>query len=156
MSEATISELLQQLDPHSAYITAQELVEKDTALEGIGLEFVMQSDTAYVVAPISGGPAAQAGIKAGDKIIKIDGEPIAGQGLKDIEILETLRGPQGTKVKLSVKRKKHEALLDLTITRENIPFHSVNVSYMVEQQVGYIKVSRFTANTLKELTLYSF
>ena len=150
LSEATISELLQQLDPHSAYITAQELVEKDTALEGIGLEFVMQSDTAYVVAPISGGPAAQAGIKAGDKIIKIDGEPIAGQGLKDIEILETLRGPQGTKVKLSVKRKKHEALLDLTITRENIPFHSVNVSYMVEQQVGYIKVSRFTANTLKE------
>ena len=82
LSETTISELLKQLDPHSAYITAQELAAQDIELkgelEGIGIEFVMLSDTAYVVAPISGGPSEQVGIKAGDKIIKVDGEPFVG------------------------------------------------------------------------------
>ena len=154
LSETTISELLKQLDPHSAYITVQELAAKDIELkgelEGIGIEFVMLQDTAYVVAPISGGPSEQVGIRAGDKIIKVDGEPFAGQGFKALEIAERLRGVQGTKVQLTVKRNKHEELLDFTITRDKVPFYSVDASYMVDSQVGYIKVSRFTANTFKE------
>ena len=152
LSETTISELLKQLDPHSTYITSQELAAKDIALkgdlEGIGIEFVMLNDTAYVVAPISEGPSAQVGIKAGDKIIKIDGEPLAG--FKDVEVAEKLRGPQGTKVKLSVTRNKQAALIDFTVIRDKVPFYSVDVSYMVDSHVGYIKVSRFTANTFTE------
>ncbi|MEM9417169.1 MAG: S41 family peptidase [Bacteroidota bacterium] len=154
LSETAIRKLLKQLDPHSVYITAKELVTKDIELkgelEGIGIEFVMLNDTVYVVAPISGGPSAQVGIQAGDKIILVDDEPFAGQGLQATDVVEKLRGPRGTKVKLSIRRKKHKELLDFTVKRNKVPFYSVDVSYMVDNQIGYIKVSRFTANTFKE------
>ncbi len=154
LSDTTISELLKQLDPHSTYITARELAVKDvdlkSELEEIGIEFLMLNGMAYVIAPISGGPSEQVGIKAGDKIVKIDDEPLAPQALRAVEVVEKLRGPRGTKVKLSVKRNKHEDLVDFTITRDTIPVYSVDVSYMVDPQIGYIKVSRFTANTFNE------
>lgn len=154
LSETAISKLLQHLDPHSTYITAKALatqnMELQGELEGIGIEFVMLHDTAYVVAPLSGGPSEQAGVKAGDRIIQVDDEVIAGKGIKDVEIAEKLRGPQSTKVKLAVQRNGHEGLLDFAITRDKVPFYSVDVSYMMDNQVGYIKVSRFTANTFKE------
>ena len=154
LSETAICDLLQHLDPHSAYLTAKELalsnIELQGELEGIGIEFVMLHDTAYVIAPISGGPSEQVGVRAGDKIIKVDDQDFADQGFKQAEIVEKLRGAKGTKVKLTVKRNNVEELLDFTIVRDKVPFYSVDVSYMVDNQVGYIKVSRFTANTFKE------
>jgi carboxyl-terminal processing protease len=154
LSETAICGLLKQLDPHSAYITSKELVlgniELQGELEGIGVEFVMLHDTAYVIAPISGGPSEKAGIRAGDRIIKVDGKDFANQNLKQAEIVERLRGTKGTKVELTIKRTNTEELLDFTITRDKIPFYSVDISYMVDSQVGYIKVSRFTVNTFKE------
>jgi len=154
LSETAVREVLEQLDPHSTYITAKELslrnIELKGELDGIGIEFMMLHDTAYVVAPISGGPAEQAGIRAGDRIIRVDDEDFAGQGLKATKIAERLRGAQGTKVKLSIQRKNQEALLDFLVTRDKVPFYSVNVSYMIDAQIGYIKISRFTANTFPE------
>jgi carboxyl-terminal processing protease len=154
LSETTICDLLEQLDPHSTYLTARELalsdIELQGELEGIGIEFVMLHDTAYVIAPIGGGPAEQVGIRAGDKIIRVDDKDFAGQSLKQAEVIAQLRGAKGTKVKLTVKRDNKEELLDFTITRDKVPFYSVDVGYMVDSQVGYIKVSRFTANTFKE------
>ena len=154
LSETAICDLLKQLDPHSTYLTAEELVlgnvELQGELEGIGIEFVMLNDTVYIIAPISGGPSEQVGIRAGDKIIKVDDKDFADQGLRQATIIEKLRGAKGTKVKLTVKRNNVEGLLDFTIVRDKIPFCSVDTSYMVDSQVGYIKVSRFTANTFKE------
>lgn len=154
LSEKAIIKMLAELDPHTTYIDAKELAVKNVELqgeqEGIGVDCVMLQDTAYVVAPISGGPAEAAGIKAGDRIIRIDDEPFTGQGIKDIDVLERLRGAKGTKVKLSVERRGQDGLLDFTITRDTTPFYSVNVSYMIDETIGYIKVSRFTANTYKE------
>jgi carboxyl-terminal processing protease len=154
LSEAAIFDLLKQLDPHSTYLTAKALalsnIELQGELEGIGIECIMLNDTVYVIAPISGGPAEQVGVRAGDKIVKVDDKSFTGQGLKQAEVVAQLRGTKGTKVKLTVKRDDHEGLLDFTITRDKVPFHSVDVSYIVDSQVGYIKVSRFTANTFKE------
>ncbi len=153
LSETAIVKMLEQLDPHTSYITAKELalknVELQGELEGIGIEFVMFKDTAYIVAPITGGPAEEAGLRAGDRIIKVDDEDFAGKGLKDIDLLERLRGTKGTKVKLTVKRNDQEELLDFVVTREKVPFYSI-ISYMVNGEVGYMNISRFTANTYKE------
>lgn len=154
LSENTISAMLQQLDPHSTYLTAKELIasniELKGELEGIGIEFMILNDTVHVIAPISGGPSEQVGIKAGDKIVKVDDQPFSDQGLKSTEAVKKLRGPKGTKVKLTVQRNNNEALLDFTVTRAKIPVYSVDASYMVDQQIGYIKVSRFGAQTFKE------
>ena len=100
--------------------------------------------------PLVGGPAAQVGIRAGDKSTKLDDKDFVGQGIKQAEVEAKLRGTPGTKVKLTVKRNHEDELLDFTITRDKVPSHSVDVSYMVDSQVGYIKVSRFTVNTFKE------
>ncbi len=157
LSETAICDLLKQLDPHSAYLTAKELALNNIGLqgelEGIGIEFVMLHDTVYVIAPISGGPSEQVGVRAGDKIVKVDDKDFVGQGLKQEEVVAQLRGAKGTKVKLTVKRKNNNnvtELLDFTITRDKVPFYSVDVSYMVDSKVGYIKVNRFTVNTFKE------
>lgn len=157
LSETAILDLLKQLDPHSVYLTAKERalssMELQGELEGIGIEFVMLHDTVYVIAPVSGGPSEQVGVRAGDKIIKVDDKDFAGQGLKQAEVVAQLRGAKGTKVKLTVKRDNQEALIDFTIIRDRVPFHSVDVSYIVDSQVGYIKVSRFTVNTFKEFKI---
>lgn len=154
LSEATISTMLQQLDPHSTYLTAKELatsnVELQGELEGIGIEFRMLNNTVYVIAPISGGPSEKAGIKAGDKIVKVDDQPFASQKLKPIEVVEKLRGPKGTKVKLTIQRNNPDMLLDFMVKRARIPIDSVDVSYMIDRQVGYIKVRHFTPHTFKE------
>ena len=154
LSETAIYNLLKQLDPHSAYLTTKELalsnIELQGELEGIGIEFVMLHDAVYVISPISGGPSEQVGVRAGDKIVGVDNKYFADEGHNQAEIIEKLRGPKGTKVKLTVKRNSVAELLDFTITRDKIPFYSVDVSYMIDSQVGYIKVSRFTANTFKE------
>lgn len=152
--EKAVEHLLTELDPHSSYIPAKELEALNEPMEGsfdgIGVEFNLKDDTILVVAPISGGPSQRVGIQAGDKIISVDGEVIAGTNLSNQKVFDLLRGERGTKVVVSILRAGEDELIDFDITRGKIPIHSVDVSYMVDHELGYIKVNRFSATTYKE------
>ncbi|WP_299826444.1 S41 family peptidase [uncultured Pontibacter sp.] len=154
LSDYGITKMLEKLDPHTSYIPAEEMAMARSYLEGdfegIGVEFNIFKDTIYIISPLSGGPSEAAGIQAGDKIIKVDGETVAGIGIKNEGVFKRLRGPKGTKVKLAVQRKGSGKLLTFTINRSKIPTYSVDVNYMVDNRVGYIKVSRFSATTYEE------
>ncbi len=154
IEQQAIEDILAQLDPHSVYIPAEDLQKANEALvgnfEGIGIEFYLLNDTIYVVTAISGGPSEQAGIKAGDKIIKVNDKIMAGKKISNQDVTGTLRGEAGSKVKLSILRKGKKGLLDFNITRGKIPVHSVDVSYMASPGVGYIKVSSFGSTTYDE------
>lgn len=152
--EGAINEMLSKLDPHSVYIPATEAKLAKSQLEGefdgIGIEFNLIKDTIYVVAPISGGPSEKVGIQAGDKIVAVDSATIAGTGLTNKDVFRLLRGQKGSKVQLAIKRSNQQELLYFEVIRDRIPQHSVDVSYMVNEEIGYIKVSRFSANTFDE------
>jgi carboxyl-terminal processing protease len=149
-----ISKMLEKLDPHTSFIPASELEIAKAPLEGdfegIGIEFLILADTICVVTPLSGGPSEAVGIKAGDKIIQVDGKNVAGVKISNKEVFHSLRGKRGTKVKLSILRKDYPGLIDFTVFRDKIPTHSVDASYMIEPETGYIKVSRFSATTYTE------
>ena len=152
--ESAITEMLEKLDPHSVYIPKEDLALTKSQLEGefegIGVEFNLIHDTIYVVAPISGGPSEAAGLKPGDKIVQVNGKTIAGTNLSNKKVFELLRGPKGSKVELGVQRRGRDELVDYTVVRDKIPQHSVAVNYMVNDEVGYIKVTRFSATTYEE------
>jgi carboxyl-terminal processing protease len=152
--EGVIENMLEKLDPHSAYIPVKDLELMQSQLkgnfEGIGVEFNIFKDTVYVVAPLSGGPSERLGIQSGDKIIKVDGKNIAGIGFTNRDVINHLRGEKGSEVVVSIMRKNEEELLDFTIARDVIPQYSVDASYMINDEVGYIKVSRFSATTYME------
>jgi carboxyl-terminal processing protease len=154
LAESSIEAMLQSLDPHSSYIPAEELQAVNEPLEGnfdgIGVEFHIQSDTIMVVTPISGGPSELLGIQPGDRIVKIEGKNVAGVKINNTDVMQKLRGPGGTKVKISIYRKNQKKLVDYTITRGKIPIYSIEASYMVDDKTGYIKLSRFAATTYKE------
>lgn len=145
--------ILQDLDPHSYYISPDEYAQMNEPLEGnfdgIGIQFNIQKDTLVVIDPISGGPSAKVGVKAGDRIIRVNDSVIAGVGIRNSHVLKLLKGPKGTKVDLTIQRKGSDTL-GFTITRDKIPIHSVNSYYMLNSSVGYIKVDRFGANTTDE------
>jgi len=151
--DGAVVHLLQELDPHSYYIKPEEYAQMNESLEGnfdgIGIQFNIQKDTLMVVDPISGGPSAKMGIRAGDRIIKVNDSLIAGIGLRNSSVLKLLKGPKGTKVDLTICRKGTESF-NVTITRDKIPIHSVNAIYMLTSNTGYIKVDRFGANTTGE------
>ncbi|WP_052429989.1 S41 family peptidase [Sporocytophaga myxococcoides] len=150
----SIVKMLEKLDPHTAYIPKKDIdiarSQLEGDFEGIGIEFNIIKDTIYVVAPISGGPSEAVGLMAGDKIVKVDDKSVAGAGITNGDVFSKLRGPKGTKVKVTIIRKNAKKPLDFVITRDKIPTYSVDVSYMVDQTTGYIKVSRFSANTYTE------
>ncbi len=152
--ESAITKMLEELDPHSVYIPAEELEIAKSQLEGefegIGIEFNIFKDTIYVVAPLSGGPSEEVGLISGDKIVKVDGEDVAGIGIDNQDVFELLRGPKGSKVEVGIKRRGNNELVNFTIIRDKIPQESVDASYMVDNEVGYIKVSRFAATTYDE------
>tara|TARA_B100000497_G_C7691155_1_gene420287 strand:- start:1845 stop:3419 length:1575 start_codon:yes stop_codon:yes gene_type:complete len=152
--EKAVSNLLKELDPHSYYIKAKDLSSVNEPMEGsfdgIGVEFNLLDDTILVVAPISGGPSQSVGILSGDKIVSVNGDTIAGTGLENEDVFDLLRGKRGTKVSVGILRKGHKGLLDFEITRDKIPIYSVDVSYMIDDKTGYIKVNRFAANTYEE------
>lgn len=154
LSETAITEMLSKLDPHSVYIPAKDLEMSNSQLEGnfegIGIEFNIFKDTIYVVTPISGGPSESLGIKPGDKIIQVDDENVAGVNITNRRVIELLRGERGSKVKVNIKRDNEKELIPYEITRDVIPQYSVDVSYMVDSEIGYIKVSRFAATTFME------
>lgn len=152
--EKTVTSLLQSLDPHSAYIPAADFASVNEPLEGnfdgIGVEFNILKDTIRVVNTIEGGPAEKTGIMDGDKFIKIEGKPAAGVGITNKEVFSKLRGSRGSTVNVSVMRAGMKDLLNFKITRDAIPLYSVDAYYMLDQTVGYIKISKFAATTYDE------
>src|SRR6056297_1185204 len=147
IAESAIPAILKELDPHSVYIPAKQLREVNEPLkgnfDGIGIQFSMQKDTVVVISTISGGPSEMVGIQPGDRIVEVDGEVVAGQDLSSNKIVDMLKGKRGTEVQVGVKRQSADELLHFTITRDEIPLYSVDVSYLVNDQTGYIKISRF-------------
>ncbi|MFK7952132.1 MAG: S41 family peptidase [Ekhidna sp.] len=152
--EGAIEQMLKDLDPHTSYIPPRELELVQSRLEGnyegIGVEFNIFKDTIHVVSPLSGGPSQKLGIRSGDKIVKVDGENVAGIGMTNRKVVEMLRGPGGSEVLVSIKRKGEDELIDFSIERDVIPQYSVDVSYMVDDKIGYIKISRFANSTYLE------
>ncbi len=152
--EKAINDLLQNLDPHSVYITAKEVKEMREPLEGnfegIGIEFNIFNDTIRVISAIAGGPCELLGIQAGDKIVKIESENAAGVKIKNKDVLGKLRGKGGTEVRVSIMRGNSKKLIDYTITRGTIPIYSVDAGYMLDKNTGYIKINRFAETTYGE------
>ncbi|MFN8438746.1 MAG: S41 family peptidase [Cytophagales bacterium] len=154
LSDVAIEKMLEHLDPHTVYIKPKDLTMAQAQLEGefegIGIEFQIIKDTLYVVTPISGGPSEAVGLRSGDKIIKINDTTSTGSILNTQYVFSKLRGKKGTKVKLGIKRANVAKVLDFTVTRDKIPTFSVDVSYMIDNTTGYIKISRFAQNTYIE------
>ena len=129
LEEDAINSLLENLDPHSYYISAKEFAEMNEPLEGnfdgIGVEFRIVKDTVVVIQPIAGGPSEKVGIISGDRIVKVDTVDIAGNGITNKKVMKLLKGPRGTKVKVGIKRKGVNKILYFTITRDRIPINSV-------------------------------
>jgi carboxyl-terminal processing protease len=152
--EESIHHILDQLDPHSTYIPAKEMIQVTESMQGnfdgIGIEFQIQDDTIRVVSAISGGPSEKLGIRSGDCIIKVDTIHLAGIGISNQDVIENLRGERGSKVKVFIQRQGSDELLEYNITRAQIPLHSVDVSYMINENIGYIKINRFSATTYEE------
>ena len=155
LTEKAINGVLHSLDPHSAYISADMFNEANDPLlgnfEGIGVQFRVIRDTITVINTIVGGPSESQGILGGDRIVKIDGKNVAGIKIKDEEVIKKLKGPRGTKVTVSIFRKGTKHLSDYTITRNVIPTYSVDIAYMINPTIGYIKLSKFSASTYDEI-----
>lgn len=154
IEESAITEVLAQLDPHSVYIPAEDVQRANEQLEGefegIGIEFSILNDTILVVAPIQGGPSIELGIRPGDRIVSVNGEPMTGIGITNEMVFKKLRGPKGSTVRVGINRPGSTKITEYTITRNTIPIVSVEASFMLDQQTGYIKVSRFAADTYRE------
>jgi carboxyl-terminal processing protease len=154
LTDDAIAALLEQLDPHSAYIPPVDLqgVNEDMEgnFDGIGVEFNIVNDTIVVVAAISGGPSEALGIRSGDRIVKIDGQSVANIKIKNEDVIKKLRGKKGTKVKVEIARRSVKSLIPYTITRDKIPLYSLDASYMVNDEIGYIKLNRFAEKTYEE------
>jgi len=155
LTESAIEGMLEKLDPHSVYISKEEVQGANEKINGsfvgIGIRFQVLKDTLMVVATVPGGPSEKLGILAGDKIIKIEGKSVAGIGLKTADVREKLMGELGSKVKVEIKRKSSKKTLDYIITRDNIPVNSVDCAYMVTPYTGYIKLTSFSRNTTEEI-----
>lgn len=152
--EQAIPTILGNLDPHSYYIPAKDVKSENEALDGslsgIGVSFFMMKDTANVDQVIPGGPAEKVGLLAGDRIIAVNGESIVGDTQTAEGIRSKIRGEKGSKVTLSIKRNSSKKILKFTITRDDIPLNTVDVSYMIDKQTGYVKVSKFGKTTYNE------
>jgi carboxyl-terminal processing protease len=149
-----IVEMLKKLDPHSVYISKEDVRAMNEPLqgnfEGIGVQFNLLNDTIYIISPISGGPSERVGIQAGDRIIGIDSENVAGVGITNNQVREKLMGEKGTKVTVTVKRRNESSPIDFTITRDKIPIYSLDAAYMVDDETGYIRLNRFSFTTVRE------
>ncbi len=151
VDEAIIS-MLETLDPHSSYIPAKDVQRANEPLEGnfdgVGIQFNILDDTLYVVSVIPGGPSEKVGLRAGDRIIKVDSTNIAGIELSNNQVLKMLRGKKGSKVDLLIKRKSET--ISYRVVRDKIPLFSINASYMLTSNIGYIKIDRFASSTYNE------
>lgn len=154
LEEEAIVAMIDELDPHSQYISKEEFDAVNDPLlgsfEGVGVQFRIVEDTIAVVAVIKGGPSEKVGVLAGDRIVYINDSLVAGIKIKNEGVMRLLKGPKGTKVHTKVFRRGVNGLIDFTITRDVIPTYSVDIAYMLDDQTGYIKLSKFSATTYKE------
>ena len=154
ITESAIRNMLKELDPHSSYLNKEEVKEMNEPLQGnfdgIGISFNMLTDTVYVMEVISGGPSQKVGIMPGDKIIYVNDTLIAGQKMTNRDIISRLRGKKGTTAKVKILRKGVEGLTEFRIIRDKIPIYSIDASYMVNNNTGYIRLSRFGITSYKE------
>jgi carboxyl-terminal processing protease len=152
--EKAIIGMLEELDPHSVYISKEEYDDMNAPLlgsfSGVGIRFQILKDTIMVVETIPGGPSEKVGIMAGDKIVEIEGVNMAGIGVKNTDVRSKLLGDKGTKVNVKVARKNESAPIAFTITRADIPIYSIDAAYMVAPKVGYIKINNFSRTTVEE------
>jgi carboxyl-terminal processing protease len=152
--EQVIEEMLHELDPHSSYISEEELKELSEQLngefEGIGVSFNVLRDTIYIISTIQGGPSEKVGILPGDRIITVGDETVAGIGISTGGVQKRLKGKKGTTVDVGILRRGQDDLLQFTIIRDKIPVYSLDASYMVDKKTGYIKLSRFSQTTARE------
>ena len=155
LAELAIPAILHKLDPHSAYIPARDFQQIDEPLkgefDGIGVVFNMATDTVIVLNVIPSGPSRKAGVQNGDRIIKVNDTLIAGQKMLQTAVMKRLRGPRGSQVKLSIERKGIEGLVDIVVTRDAIPLHSVEATLMLTENIGFIKLSQFARTSFAEI-----
>ena len=153
--EEAIKGMLESLDPHSSYTDAKETKELEEPLQGefsgVGIQFNMNKDTLYVIQTVPGGPSERVGVLAGDRIIYVNDTIIAGVKMKNSDIQKRLRGKKGTNVTIKVKRPGVKELITFRITRDNIPLHSIDAQYMLDERTGYLRISRFGAKTHEEM-----
>lgn len=154
MVEELLPQVMEKLDPHSVYLPPVELEEADESLmgnfSGIGIQFNVPNDTAVVISVIQGGPSAKAGLLSGDRIIEVDGTNVAGVKINQDSLVKKLKGPKGSKVHLAVKRDNLSELLTFDIIRDKIPVKSVDVALMVDDSLGYVKLSKFSRTSYME------
>jgi carboxyl-terminal processing protease len=156
LTEKVIVNLLQDLDPHSTYISAKDVKDMNEPLEGnfegVGIQFNLLHDTIIVIETISGGPSEKVGLLAGDRIITINNEKVTGIGLSTTGVQKRLRGAKGTTVIVGIVRKGEKGTLDFTIIRDKIPYFSLDAAYMLDKETGYVKFNKFATTTNKEFT----
>ena len=157
ITDEAMTELVHKLDPHSAYIPKEDLEMVNSELagsfSGIGVQFTIQQDTVRIVAVISGGPSEGVGVLAGDKLITVDDSAFVGKKINNEKVMRTLRGEKGTQVKLGVLRSGTPEMLYFTVTRGDIPVHSVDAKFIIEREgkkIGFIRVNKFSETTYKE------
>ncbi|MBR0394110.1 MAG: S41 family peptidase [Alistipes sp.] len=155
LAELAVPAILERLDPHSTYIPAYEFKQTEEPLqgefEGIGITFNMATDTVIVLNVIPSGPSQKAGILAGDRIMKVNDTLIAGQKMSQMAVMKRLRGPRGTQVRLSLERRGIAQPVEVTVTRDKIPLHSVEATLMIADKVGFIKLSQFSRTSYYEV-----
>ena len=153
--EKAMPQILAELDPHSTYIPAQNLEEVNSELEGsfsgVGIQFTIQEDTIHVNDVVAGGPAEKVGVMAGDRIVTVDDSLFVGKGLTNEKAMRSLKGPKGSEVKLGIKRATEKELLSFTIVRGDIPQNTIDAAYMIDDNFGYILISKFGRTTHVEL-----
>ena len=168
ITEDVMTDIVNKLDPHSAYIPKKDLElvnsELSSSFSGIGVQFSIQSDTVSIVAVISGGPSEGVGILAGDKIVEVNDSVFTGKGINNEKVMHTLRGPKGTEVRLGIRRFGTKEILHFTVTRGDIPVHSVDAAFMIPPKkdtpnaknakpttaIGFIRVNKFGESTYDE------
>ncbi len=152
--EEAVSTFLSNFDPHTTYISAKDLEKMNEPLQGnfdgIGVQFNILKDTVLVINTISGGPAEKVGVAAGDKIVTVNDSVFAGKGITNEKVIKQLKGKRGTTVKVGVKREGYPEILNFEIVRDKIPINTIDVAYMIDKEIGYIKITAFGATTHKE------
>lgn len=147
--------MLKELDPHSVFIDKDEVAKMNEPLvgnfDGIGVSFQFMNDTIHVVEVISGGPSEKVGVLAGDKIIRVDGLAATGDTIKNDWVFKHVRGKKGTKVEIDVIRGNNKNPIVFNITRDKIPLNSIDTWFMIEKEIGYVKLDRFAQNSNQEL-----
>ena len=147
LTERFIPLLLEQLDPHSSYIPLEDFNEINDPLmgsfEGIGVEFSIQNDTITVMRVIAGGPSERVKIRTGDRIVTVNDSTVAGTRITNNQVIKLLKGPKGSKVRVGIARQGVAELIDFEITRDKIPLNSIRTSYMIDEEIAYLKLESF-------------